>query len=116
MANYVVTGAFGYSGKSGNYEIESRQFKEVKEKMLFSLTNMGNPLISVVDANFQNRGELLLEHDHLGIDLQKDYSMAALEALERAWKRPVCIATKLEKKDVLLRYDGSDHSEQPHTA
>jgi stage V sporulation protein R len=114
MANKLYT--FGYSGKSGNYEIESRQFKEVKEKILFSLTNMGNPLISVVDANFQNRGELLLEHDHLGIDLQKDYSMAALEALERTWKRPVCIATKLDKKDVLLRYDGSEHSEQPHTA
>jgi hypothetical protein len=33
----------------------------------------------------------------------------------RAWKRPACISTRLEKKDVLLRYDGSEHSEQPYT-
>ena len=105
---------FGYSGKSGMYEIESRQFNTVKQKLLFSLTNMGNPIINVVDANYQNRGELLLLHDHQGIDLQKDYSMAALEALVRAWKRPVCIGTMLEKKDVLLRFDGSEHSETPY--
>jgi stage V sporulation protein R len=106
---------FGYSGKSGNYEIESRQFHAVKDKLLFSLTNLGNPIITVVDANHQNRGELLLKHDHQGVDLQKDYAQSALEALVRAWKRPACISTRLEKKDVLLRYDGSEHSEQPYT-
>jgi len=105
---------FGYSGKSGAYEIESRQFAQVKAQMLFQLTNMGNPIITVIDANHQNRGELLLEHDHQGVDLQKDYSMAALEALVRCWKRPVAIATKLDNKDVLLRFDGSEHSEQPY--
>jgi stage V sporulation protein R len=105
---------FGYSGKSGQYEIESRQFKAVKDKLLFALTNFGNPIIEVVDANFGNRGELLLKHDHQGIDLQKDYAEAALSALERCWKRPVAVATRLEKKEVLLRYDGSDHTEQAY--
>ncbi|MSP26219.1 MAG: SpoVR family protein [Myxococcales bacterium] len=105
---------FGYSGKSGQYEIESRQFKEVKEKLLFQLTNSGNPLIWVIDANFQNRGELLLRHEHQGVDLQKDYAKATLEALVRCWKRPCAVATKADKKPVLLRYDGSEHTEQPY--
>jgi len=107
---------FGYSGRSGQFEIESRQFKEVKEKMLFQLTNSGNPIIEVIDANFKNRGELLLQHEHMGIDLQKDYAEAALEALCRCWKRPVGIVTTMDKKAVLLRYDGSEHSEQPYSA
>lgn len=106
---------FGYSNKNGVYEIESRQFNEVKQKILFSLTNFGNPIIQVVDANFQNRGELLLAHDHQGIDLQKDYAEAALTALVRCWKRPCAVATVLDKKDVLIRFDGSEHSEQPYT-
>ena len=106
---------FGYSGKSGQFEIESRQFEEVKQKLLFQLTNFGNPIIEVVDANFQNRGELLLLHDHQGVDLDKAYSEAALEALVRCWKRPVSVATKIDKKDMLLRYDGEEHSEQPYT-
>ena len=106
---------FGYSGKTGQYEIESRQFQEVKNKLLFQLTNMGNPIITVFDANFKNRGELLLSHDHQGIDLRKDYAQAALEAAGRCWKRPVAIATKVEGKSVLLRFDGSDHAEESYS-
>ena len=67
------------------------------------------------DANQQNRGELLLKHDHMGIDLQKDYAEATLVALERCWKRPVSIATVLEEKPVLIRYDGSEHSEEAYS-
>jgi stage V sporulation protein R len=106
---------FGYSGKSGQYEIESRQFHEVKQKLLFQLTNFGNPYIRVLDANYQNRGELLLEHDHQGVDLRKDYAEAALSALVRVWKRPVAVATIVDGKPVLLRFDGTEQSESPYT-
>jgi stage V sporulation protein R len=105
---------FGYSGKNSRYEIESRTFQDVKAKLLFQLTNFGHPIIRVLDANWQNRSELLLEHDHQGIDLQKDYARAALEAVVRCWKRPAAVATRLEKKPVVLRFDGKDHSEQPY--
>jgi len=106
---------FGYSGKSGQYEIESRQFAAVKEKMLFQLTNFGNPYIRIVDANHDNRGELLLQHEYQGMDLENAYARAALEALVRTWKRPVAVATIADKKPVLLRYDGTEHSEAPYT-
>jgi stage V sporulation protein R len=105
---------FGYSGKNSQFEIESRQFKKIKDKLLFQLTNFGNPIICVVDPNFANRGELLLRHDHQGVDLQKDYAQAALEALVRCWKRPCAVATKVDKKPVMIRYDGSEHTEQPY--
>ena len=106
---------FGYSGRTGKYEIESRQFHQVKEKMLFQLTNFGNPVIEVVDANFQNRGELLLQHNHQGIDLDKRYAEAALKALVRCWKRPAAVATTVDNKPVLLHYDGTDYSEKPYS-
>ena len=51
---------FGWSNRNERYEIETREFKEVKEKLLFQLTNAGNPFIYVEDANYENRGELLL--------------------------------------------------------
>ena len=47
---------FGFSGRNDRFEIESREFKEVKEKLLFQLTNFGNPYIRVTDANYANRG------------------------------------------------------------
>ena len=53
----------------------------VKEKLLFQLTNGGNPFIYVEDANFDNRGELLLRHDHQGLDLRADYAKEVMRSL-----------------------------------
>lgn len=105
---------FGFSGRNDRFEIESRKFKEVKEKLLFQLTNFGEPVITVHDANYANRGELLLVHEHMGMDLRQDYAKETLSALVRVWKRPVCLATKLENKGVLLRFDGSEHAALPY--
>jgi stage V sporulation protein R len=102
--------SFGWSNRNERYEIESREFKQVKEKLLFQLTNAGNPFIFVEDANFENRGELLLKHDHQGMDLRQDYAKEVMRSLVRVWKRPVNVTTILEGKPVILRYDGKEHT------
>ncbi|MGZ3456432.1 MAG: SpoVR family protein [Polyangiales bacterium] len=79
--------SFGYNNRNERFEIESREFKQVKEKILFQLTNFGNPFIYVEDSNFDNRGELLLRHDHQGMDLRLDYAREVMQALVRVWKR-----------------------------
>jgi stage V sporulation protein R len=106
--------SFGFSGRNDRFEIESREFKQVKEKLLFQLTNFGDPFIRVVDSNYGNRGELLLEHQHAGMDLRGDYAKETLSALVRAWKRPVAVATKVDNKMVLLRFDGKEHTMIPY--
>ena len=55
--------SFGYNNDSGYYEIESRQFEQVKQRLLFGLTNLGRPIIRVREGNYKNRGELYLEHE-----------------------------------------------------
>lgn len=102
--------SFGFSGRNDRFEIESREFAAVKEKLLFQLTNFGDPVIRVVDSNYANRGELFLEHAHIGMDLKVDYAKETLGALVRVWKRPAALATRLENKPVLLRFDGKEHS------
>jgi stage V sporulation protein R len=82
----------------------------VKEKLLFQLTNGGNPFIYVEDANFENRGELLLRHDHQGFDLRQDYAREVMRSLLRMWKRPVSVTTIADSKPVMLRYDGKEHA------
>ncbi|NDF15451.1 SpoVR family protein [bacterium] len=47
---------YEHNRRTGQYEITDRNFKTVKEKLLTSLTNQGQPHISVFDANFENRG------------------------------------------------------------
>ncbi len=105
--------AFGYNPRNDRWEIETRQFEQVKQRLLFQLTNAGNPVIRVVDANHNNRGELLLEHDHQGIDLRLDWAREVLAAIVRLWRRPVELHTIIEKKPSSLRFDGSDHTQKP---
>jgi stage V sporulation protein R len=104
--------SFGFNERSGNWEIESREFKKVKDKLLFRLTNFGQPFIYVEDGNFENRSELLLKHKHEGVDLKVDHARDTLEALARVWKRPVNLLTRVDGKGKLMRYDGRDHSEK----
>jgi stage V sporulation protein R len=101
---------FGWSSRNERFEIDTREFRAVKEKLLFQLTNFGNPFILVEDANWDNRGELLLRHEHRGVDLRADYARETLKALVRVWKRPVCLTTLVDGKKVLLRFDGKEHT------
>lgn len=103
---------YAWSSRNGRFEIDSRAFQGIKDKLLGSLTNAGNPFIYVIDANHKNRSELLLRHDHQGVDLRQDYAKEALAALFRIWKRPVCIATIFDNRKVHLRFDGKDHSSE----
>lgn len=103
---------YGMNKKTGDWEIASREFEEIKTKMLSQLTNGGHPIIDVVDANFENRGELLLRHDYQGMDLEPAKARDTLENLFKIWRRPVLIATASEGKGQLLRFDGSEHSEK----
>jgi stage V sporulation protein R len=105
--------SFGFNNRNDRWEIESRKFQEVKEKLLFQLTNAGQPFIRVLDSNLGNRGELLLEHDHQGIDLRTDWAKEVLRALVRVWRRPVEIHTKVEGKATMLRFDGKEHIQRP---
>ncbi len=104
--------SFGFNQESGYYEIESRQFAQVKERLLFNLTNVGRPIIHVVDANHRNRGELFLQHQYNGVELKTTYAADTLVNLFRLWSRPVHLATVLDEKTTILSYDGSAHSSQ----
>jgi stage V sporulation protein R len=101
--------SFGYNEYTGYYEIESREFAEVKKRLLFGLTNAGRPFIRVRDANYKNRGELFLEHRFNGVELKLDYATDTLANVYKLWRRPVHIETVLEDHVTILSYDGSEH-------
>ncbi len=91
--------------------IRSRDFAEVKKQILESLTNRGQPIIQVMDGNFENRRELLLVHHHEGRDLHWDFARDTLVNLHRLWKRPVHLETRKDGVRVRLGFDGQEHQE-----
>lgn len=103
---------FDYDKRRKQWVISTREFEQIKRKLLFSLTNFGQPLIEVIDSNHANRGELLLAHRHEGIDLDMDWAQPTMEALHHVWTRPVLVRTQFEDEPRLLRYDGQEHSQE----
>ncbi len=103
---------FRYNRDTDIYEIASREFKEIKEKLLFRLTNFGQPFIYVEDGNYNNRGEMYLRHRHEGVDLKMDYARDTMRNLHKIWTRPIHLETLIEDKKRLLSFDGRDFSER----
>ena len=102
---------YAYNKKTDTYQITSREFKKIKEQLLFGLTNHGQPFIYVTDANHANRGELFILHQHQGLDLKQDWARETLMNIQRLWRRPVHIQTVVEEKGRILSFDGKDFSE-----
>ncbi len=99
---------YKFNPRSGRMEIDDRDFEGIKSKLLNQLTNFGSPVIEVEDANFQNRGELLLRHIHYGVDLDLSYAAQTLKNVHALWKRPVCIVTQHEDKESIFSFDGKE--------
>ncbi len=102
--------SFNYQEQGKNYVIESREFQKIKERILFGLTNFGKPWIYVMDGNYHNRGELLLWHDHQGIDLKLDKASDTLANVAAIWGRPVHLQTVLDDQPSLMSFDGTSHT------
>src|SRR5918995_336022 len=104
--------SFNYNEQGHNYVIESREFQKVKQRLLFSLTNFGKPWIYVIDANHKNRGELLLRHEHNGVELKLDEARDTLANVQYIWARPVHLETVSDGAPSLLSFDGTEHTMQ----
>lgn len=97
---------YKFNKRTNQFEIDTRDFKAIKAKLLFHMTNFGQPIIKVLDGNFENRGELLIGHMWEGIDMQPDYLTHTLKNLFYIWGRPVNLATVMDGEGQLYRFDG----------
>ena len=102
--------AYAYNKEKNLYEIVSRDWKFVKESLLFSLTNHGKPFIYVINGNYENRGELFLRHRHEGRDLQITYARRTLRSIFEIWKRPVHIETVVDDKPKVFSCDSKKYA------
>lgn len=102
---------FAFDKRKQQFVIESRDFKTIKNKLLSSLTNLGHPHIQVVNGNYENRSELLLEHVYEGIPLDMAFAKETLKNLARIWTRPAHIMTRIDDRTVCLSHDGENYKE-----
>ncbi len=99
---------YKFNQRTNRFEIDSRDFQEIKSKLLNQLTNFGQPIIEVESSNFQNKGELLLKHSHQGVDLDFKMASETMRNVFALWKRPINILTVVEGKEIIYHFDGKD--------
>jgi stage V sporulation protein R len=101
---------YSYNKQTDMYHIDSREFRKIKQRLLFQLTNFGQPIIAVQNGNFRNRGELYLKHQHDGVDLKLDQAEDTLRNLFKIWQRPVHLETVIFERRKVLSFDGKEHT------
>ena len=103
---------YAFNRRTNQYEIVDRDHRKVKEKLLFQLSNMGQPFIYVMDGNFQNKGELLLWHKHQGIDLDVKWARETMRALSVIWGRPVNVETEFDNQKKIMRFADGEFTDK----
>ncbi len=101
---------YDFNPRTGKYVISNRDFKDIKRSILKQLTNVGNPIIKVIDGNYKNRGEMLLQHYHDGDDLKYDYLLDCIKNIYKIWTRPIHIETVIENVKRRVAFDGNAHT------
>lgn len=72
--------------------ISSKDFQDIKQRLLDQLENGGQPIIEVIDGNLNQRKELLLRHLYK-YSLKPDYAETTLAYIQSMWGHTVHLDT-----------------------
>lgn len=98
---------YEYDPADGAPKISDRNMKEIRDRFVFQLANR-EPIMEIVDDNYNNTRELYIIHRHQGIPLDYDYARKTLIKLYEVWKRPVYLETVYKDKTVVLSCENGE--------
>lgn len=76
-----------------HWGVVSRQCNDIKKKLLFTLCHRGQPVIELVDANYERKWKLYLRHLFEGEELEMNKMYDVLKILYEFWQKPVILET-----------------------
>ncbi|RJP73776.1 MAG: SpoVR family protein [Candidatus Zixiibacteriota bacterium] len=86
---------------------DEENWTKIKETLLKNVGTAGLPVIKVVDAYYQGRRTLFLQHDFDGRELELEYAEKTLRYVQHLWGNEVVLETFLDDKRHHLVHDGS---------
>ena len=98
---------------NGETKIKSRDYKEIKRKLLSRHMNGGLPDVRLTEPNYKGRGEMFLQHLTDGTrELYEPYVRATLQGIYAIWQQPVHLATTtLEGDEFVWTCSGTSDKE-----
>lgn len=87
-----------------NWVVKDTNWKDVRDEIVNSMTNFGQPIVKVEDGNYNFAGELYLKHYYDGKELDEDYTARTLKSIYKIWGRPVHIETIRNDEICTMKY------------
>jgi len=91
--------------------VQDTNWRSVRDSIVDSMTNFGQPILFVEDGDYKRHGELYLRHAFDGKQLDVDYTERVLKNVHKLWGRPVHLETVVDEEKCVLSYDGEDMSQ-----
>lgn len=90
-----------------DYVISDQASEHVKQQLVQQLVNGGFPTIYIKETDYLRNGELYLQHQFEGIELDIPYLEKVLEYVHYLWDRTIHLETVVSEKSYVFSYDGN---------
>lgn len=97
---------FVYALEDDAWTVTDKDWENVRDTIVESMTNFGFPYIVVADGDYRGRRELYLRHHHDGRDLDLPYAEKTLAYVHQIWQHPVHLETLEGERPCLFTCDG----------
>jgi stage V sporulation protein R len=104
-----------YEKRDGQWVIVEKDWEKVRDGIVGSMFNFGDPYITIEDADYKGNYELYLKHHFDKTPLDLGYAEKTLQYLHSMWGRNVHIETIMDGRKVLLSFDGRNNTKRALT-
>lgn len=95
-----------YQKVGADWKVVETDWEKVRDTICASRVNGGIPVLYVEDGDFNQNGELLLQHAYEGVELDLRHLEKTLPHVHRLWGRTCHLKTVVEGREVLFSCDG----------
>lgn len=96
-----------YERKGDDWVIVEKDFRVIRNTLITQRVHGGFPVIHVTSGDHAGAGELYLEHQYEGVELDAGYVEKTLPYVHRLWGKRVTLLTWLDNREIEYTYDGN---------
>jgi len=91
-----------FEKKGPEWKITDKAWEHIRDQLVFSKVNGGFPSLHVIDGDYNSNGELYIEHQYEGNELDLKYVERTLPHVQSLWGRNVHLQTVVESKKMVF--------------
>ncbi|GIP15561.1 stage V sporulation protein R [Paenibacillus montaniterrae] len=96
-----------FEKKGPEWKITDKSWEHIRDQLVFSKVNGGFPTLNVVDGDYLGNGELYIEHQYEGDELDLKYVERTMPHVVSLWGKTVHLKTVVEGKKILFTCNGT---------